>query len=161
MKTVLIIDYNIEELEALMDICRLALDKFTILSSQDEKCARTTLSRKRIDVAVCSSQFPQTQEWEVLTRLTDSFPYIPFIGIAVSGITPEQTAQKIGINHLFSRPLDSEQLISQINKLSEISSIGTVKDIPVHSFLQMLESEEKTCTLQVFGNKRYWFHLYR
>lgn len=157
MKTVLVIDHDIEELEALMDICRLGLEKFTILSSQDEKCANNNLSQKRIDVVVCSSHFPGMEEWELISRLTKRFSFIPFIGVAATGTIAEQTAKSIGISCLFTRPVDSGELIRQIEELSELSSTGTVKDIPVHSFLQMFESEEKSCTLQVFGSNDIGF----
>lgn len=152
MKTILIVEHDITELETLMGICRLSSREFTILSARDEESTHIILAEKRVDLIICSTAFPNRQDCLVLARLAQSYPYIPFIAITPSDTIARKRVLAFGISALFVKPFEDASLLEQVHELSESSSTGTVRGIPIHSFLQMLESEEKSCTLQVFSD---------
>jgi len=154
MKTILIIEHNVTELETLLDICRLSSKEFTILTARDEENTQTTLVDKHIDLILCNTTFPNTGEYQFLEVIARGFPYIPIIAVASSGISNPEQAFTAGASALYNKPYQEEKLLKEIGTLLDQSSYGTIKGIPLHSFLQMFESEDKTRTLHVFSGTR-------
>jgi CheY-like chemotaxis protein len=151
MKTILIVEHNVTELETLLDICRLSSTEFTILTSRDEENSQTILSDKHIDLILCSTTFPQSTDYQVLETIARGFPYIPIIAVVSSGSSSAEQPLPAGASSVYNKPYQKEKLLEEIARLLERSSYGTIKGIPIHSFLQMFESEGKTRTLHVFS----------
>lgn len=151
MKTVLIVEHEINELEALMNICRHDSSEMSVLTARDEASARSILDNKHIDLTICSTRFPESQDCQAIAALARTFPYIPLIAVAPADTVEQDQILALGANALIEKPFSDEDLLVQVRELSEHTSSGTIRGIPLHSFLQMLESEGKTCTLHVFG----------
>ncbi len=149
MKTIVILENEIVELESLVGIFKQWQNEINILTAREEKAAINIISTRQVDLIVCNLSLPEKKELEKLARLTHSFPFVPCIVIASKGAGSSTQAMKMGASRCLERPIDATQLLDQVSELLELSSNGTVKGIPIHSFLQMLENEKKTCTLQI------------
>jgi CheY-like chemotaxis protein len=151
MKTILIIEHNVSELETLLDICRQSSKEFSILTARDEENTQTILSERQIDLVICSTLFPGTRECQVLEVIARGFPYVPIIGVGSYGSATREQATTAGASEFFSKPYEQKSLITSLDYLLDHSSYGTIKGIPIHTFLQMFESEGKTRTLHVYS----------
>lgn len=153
MKTIVILENKIVELESLVGIFKQWQNEINILTAREEKAAINIISSRQVDLIVCNLSLPGKKELESLSRLTHSFPFVPCIAIASKGTGSSARAMEMGASRCLERPIDTVQLLDQVSELLELSSNGSVKGIPIHSFLQMLESEEKTCTLEIHGKE--------
>jgi DNA-binding response OmpR family regulator len=152
MKTILIIENDPAEMKAIMEICSRSSQGLTILTAEDEKNSRLLLSDKCVDLVICATSFPDSSSCSVLKRIVLAFPYIPLIAIAPTNSVDKADLLSLGVSAVYEKPFDGELLVEKLGELIERSSIGTINGIPTHSFLQMLENEGKSCTLQVLGN---------
>ena len=149
MKTILAIEHDITELETIMDGCRQGQNEFTIFSAQNLPQAQTILTRDRVDLIVCSTLFPATDEFSVIAELAKEYPFIPLIAIASHEHADPEKALAHGASAIHSKPLDKGAMLEHVEDLTERSSTGVVKGIPISSFLQMLENDGESCTLCV------------
>ena len=149
MKTIILIENDIVELERLVSIFRKWQKEINILTARDEETAFNIISTQQVDLIVCNLSHPGGDDLEGLSRLTSSFPFVPCIAIAGGGKDSPGQAVKMGASRCLERPVETERLLKVVSELLELSSSGTVKGIPIYSFLQMLEAERKTCTLLV------------
>ncbi len=149
MKTIVILENPIVELNSLVGIFKKWQKEINVLTAREEEAAIDIISSRQVDLIVCNLSLPEKKELEGLSRLTRSFPFVPCIAIASKGKTSSSKAMEMGASRCLERPFDADQLLAEVSELLELSSSGSVKGIPIHSFLQMLETEEKTCTLLI------------
>lgn len=148
MKTVVIIENEAVELEALVSLFEQWQKEINILTASEEKAAINILSQHHVDLVVCDLAMPKSDNLAGFSLLTHTFPYIPCIALS-TGKDSQEEVMKRGASHYMEKPVDTSQLLLHAGDLLETATSGTIKGIPIHSFLQMLESEEKTCTLQI------------
>lgn len=153
MKTIVILENKIVELDSLVGIFKKWQQEINILTAKEEEAVINIISSRQVDLIVCNLSLPETNELESLSRLTRSFPFVPCIAIASKGKDSSNRVMEMGASRCLERPFDTDQLLTHVSELLELSSSGTVKGIPIHSFLQMLETEEKTCTLLIHGKE--------
>jgi c-di-GMP-binding flagellar brake protein YcgR/CheY-like chemotaxis protein len=155
MKTILVIESDISELESTMDTCRQGQIEFTVLSAQNLAQAQTILSKDRVDLIICSTVFPDSQDSAVIAELTGQYAFIPLLGVAPQQQGTGENDLALGASAILERPLDKEKLLQYIDDLTERSSTGTVKGIPISSFLQMLENDGDSCTLCITCDQNF------
>lgn len=148
MKTLLFIEKDRSELDVLVGIFREWRRDVKILTAMDEKVAIQLLANHPVDIIFCALDFSEDKTRNILEKMTEKYPYIPLITIGDNGANKSNEMQKIGGVHYHERPLNSEILLAQVEDLFGLSTTGTIKGIPLHSFLQMLEGDAKTCTIQ-------------
>lgn len=149
MKTILVIEHDTKEREVLIDVCRQGKNEFKISSAQNFAQAQTILTLDRVDLIICSTRFPDSEEYSVIRQIANDFRYIPIIAISEDQHPDDEKIQGMGICTIHSSPIIEETLIRNIDELIEQSSTGTVKGIPISSFLQMLENDGDSCTMCV------------
>jgi CheY-like chemotaxis protein/c-di-GMP-binding flagellar brake protein YcgR len=149
MKTVVIIENEAVELKALVGLFEQWQKEINILTAKEERAAIGIISQHQVDLVVCDLALLSGGSLDNFSQLTHTFPYIPCIALSnEDGFFPEEAIRR-GASHCLKKPVDSSNLLMHAGELLDSATSGTVKGIPIHSFLQMLESEEKTCTLQV------------
>ncbi len=153
MKTIVILENPIVELNSLVGIFKKWQKEINVLTAREEEAAIDIISSRQVDLIVCNLSLPEKKELEGLSRLTRSFPFVPCIAIASKGKTSSSKAMEMGASRCLERPFAADQLLAEVSELLELRSSGTVKGIPIHSFLQMLETEEKTCTLLIHSKE--------
>ncbi len=153
MKTVVIIENEAVELEAMVSLFEQWQKEINILTAKEEKAAINIMSQHHVDLVVCDLALPKTDTLEGFSLLTHTFPYVPCIALSAKMGTSSAEALRRGASHCLEKPVIAAELLQYAADLLDTDTSGTVKGIPIHSFLQMLESEEKTCTLQVNHQK--------
>ena len=151
MKTILIVEPVVAELESQMNFCRRSSDNLTVVPSRDLDKSRTTLRERQIDLILCSTTFADEESCKTLEALAREFPYIPILGISENPDRDSATAQAVGACGCFNKPLRNDSHLEKIYELAEASNAGTIQGIPLHSLLQMHENDGQTCTLHIFS----------
>jgi len=149
MKTVVIIENEVVERKALINLFEKWHRKLNVLAAANEQAAISIMSRNQADLVICDLALSEKGDFENFSLLTQSFPYVPCIVLSpAKGITSKESIKR-GASCLIEKPINPSQLLRQAEELLNIGTSGTIRGIPIHSFLQMLESEEKTCTLRL------------
>lgn len=151
MKTILIIEPVVAELESQMNFCRHSSDNLTVVPARDYQKSQAILQERQIDLILCSTSFPDEENCHTLEALAREFPYIPILGISNSPDQDSETAQSAGACGCFEKPLKDGHHLEKIYDLAEASNAGTIQGIPLHSLLQMHENDGQTCTLHIFS----------
>jgi CheY-like chemotaxis protein/c-di-GMP-binding flagellar brake protein YcgR len=149
MKTVVIIENEALELEALVGLFEHWQKKINILTAREERAAISIMSQHHVDLVVCDIASPNGSTLDDFSMLTHTFPYIPCIALSHNlGFIPDEVVKR-GASHCLEKPIDKSTLLMHAEELLDAATSGKIRGIPIHSFLQMLETEEKTCTLQI------------
>lgn len=149
MKTVVIIENEAVELNALINLFEHWQKEVNILTAREERAAIGIISQQQVDLVVCDLSLMSGSSLEDFSLLTSTFPYIPCIALSKGEGFLTDEAMKRGASHCLEKPVDTSRLLLHAGELLDAATSGKVKGIPIHSFLQMLETEEKTCTLQI------------
>ncbi len=153
MKTVVIIENEAVELAAMVSLFEQWQKEINILTAKEEKAAINIMSQHHVDLVVCDLALPKSDTLDGFSLLTHTFPYVPCIALSAALGASSAEAIRRGATHCLEKPVIAAELLQYAADLLDTDTSGTVKGIPIHSFLQMLESEEKTCTLQVNHQK--------
>lgn len=149
MKTVVIIENEAVELKTLVQLFEHWQKGINILTAKEKRAAIGIISQHQVDLVVCDLSLSSDRTLEDFSLLTHTFPYIPCIALSKeNGFIPNEAIRR-GASHFLKKPVDPSNLLLHAGELLDSATSGTVKGIPIHSLLQMLETEEKTCTLEV------------
>lgn len=148
MKTLLFVEQDRTELDRLVSKFRKWRKDIKILMAKDETVALQLMANHPVDIIICSLDLTRDEELQILCNLTEQFPHIPLIYIGDNDADVSMEVRQIGIYLYHERPINTRLLLDQVTELLETSTSGSIKGVPIHSFLQMLEGEAKTCTLQ-------------
>jgi c-di-GMP-binding flagellar brake protein YcgR len=149
MKTIVIIEKEESGLTAITDYFEQWPQEIKILTAEDEKTAFTIMGGQQIDLAIYDFSSITGTVIDNLSRFTYTFPCVPCIALYSEPSAVPIEMEKRGACHCFKKPVNIGELAQIAEEMLDVDTSGTVKGIPIHSLLQMLESEEKTCTLQV------------
>lgn len=152
MKTIIIIEDNALELKPLVDLFTRWQDEINILTAGEEEAAIQLMSQQSIDLVICDLHWPAQISLKKFSELTRKFPYIPSIAVIPGNADFADEIINNGAAKCIAKPIDDSELLLCADSLLNDTSLGAVKGLPVHSLLQMLESEKKSCTLQVDNN---------
>lgn len=151
MQTILIIEKDIAELDTLLGIFQEWNTEFNILTARDEFNALSILKNHQIEIVLCATSIQCRDGENLLAIITTLYPFTPCVGLLGSTDHNDNQSNPKGTVYLHDKPYNSAQLFEQITELLIISDGSTIRDIPTHSLLQMLETEEKTCSVKVYG----------
>ncbi len=148
MKRILVItrDYNTSQ-----SIATILQDnpEYSLAAAVDELEAVTHIRGSGADLLVIDLATRESAALAPLKELLRYFPYIPCIAIINSRTYPAEELLELGISTCLDEQDRQSDFQHWVNKLLEESTTGTMKGLPIPSLLQMLEGEEKTCTLQI------------
>ncbi|MBW1634957.1 MAG: PilZ domain-containing protein [Deltaproteobacteria bacterium] len=149
MKTIIIIGNETVGRDALVDLFLQWQQETTVVTAPETDTAGNIMAEQQIDLMVCDLGTTGDTNLSTLSTLTHIFPYIPCIFLADPEEYQREEVLEKGASIYLKKPVDSGKLLSCARKFLDMGTSGTVKGIPIHSFLQILESEEKTCSLQI------------
>lgn len=150
MKTILIVEPIVSELESLMDFCRRGADDIIVLSARQYEQSLWILQQNQVDLILCSTFFADTQNCQVINDLARLYPYIPLIAVSNAADNEQQQALSAGASACFRKPIHDSALLEEILDMAEAAHLGTVQGVPLHSLLQMYENDAQSCTLQIY-----------
>lgn len=149
MKTIIIIEDEALELHPLVNLFEQWQREINILTASEEKAAINLMSQHHVDLLICDLYWPADISLKKFSKLAQSHPYVPSIALMPEGTLYRDEIIEQGATHCLSKPIDNSELLLFADDVLNDSNFRTVRGLPVHSLLQMLESEEKSCILQI------------
>jgi CheY-like chemotaxis protein len=151
IKNVLLVDDDTEMLHALKEGFKKYQESFAVLLAEDGQQALKGLRQNIISLVVTDLKMPNMDGFELLAHIMEHYPDIPVI-IITGYSTPEmeQLARKGGAVGYIAKPFLIENLARQIlTTLRKESEGGTLHNVSSGMFLQLIEMEQKTCTIRL------------
>jgi CheY-like chemotaxis protein len=125
---------------------------FTVTMVKDGFEAVKVLEKMPFSLVITDLVMPRMDGISLLSHLRDGYPDIPIIVISGT-FTQEMTklAKMEGVIACFCKPFPADDLTLTIREsLQREAQSGTMHDISPAVFLQLMEMEEKTCTIRIF-----------
>ncbi len=151
IKNVLLVDDDTEMLHALKEGFKKYQESFAVVLAEDGLQALERLKRNIISLVVTDLKMPHMDGFELLAHIMGNYPDIPVI-IITGYSTPEmeQLAREGGAVGYIAKPFLIENLARQIlTTLRKESEGGTLHNVSSGMFLQLIEMEQKTCTIRL------------
>ena len=156
MKNILLVDDEKNFLLSLADMLKVNEDKFKIQTANNGQEAAAIVDAGGVDMVVTDLNMPEMDGFELMAHISQADPELPVIAMTAYG-TPEMESRlsNMGAFQYIEKPIDFDSLLHMINEgLKTGSTKGHVAGISLPSFMQLLELDNKTCTLHVkSGNK--------
>ncbi len=130
-------------------------DRFRVHTAGNGKEALDILGNTDIDLVITDLQMPVVDGFELLATMSVKYPDIPNIVMSAFG-TPkiEDQLKSLGTIQFLDKPLDfdalEECILTTLNTLDEQK--GSIAGLSLANFMQLIEAEQKTCTLTVFNS---------
>ncbi len=150
-KTVLLVDDDPMILAALKDLLSKYKDDFSILVADDGEAAVEILDKTAISLVVTDLKMPQMDGMALLAYILEHRPSTPCIVMtAYTSNELKASAQKGGAIGYIEKPLNYAKLEKQIiAQLQREPDGGVLRGVSLGIFLQLVEMEKKTCTINV------------
>lgn len=151
IRNVLIVDDDREMLLTLKDGLLKYKETFSVLIAEDGMVAVKVLKDKAVSLVVTDLKMPQMDGFALLTHIMENYPDIPVI-IITGYSTPEmeRLAREGGAVGYIAKPFMLENLAKYIMAtLRKESDGGTLHNVSSGIFLQLMEMEQKTCTIRL------------
>jgi CheY-like chemotaxis protein len=151
IRTVLLVDDDREMLLALREGFGRHAESMRVLLAGDGLDALEVLKREPVSLVVTDLKMPRMDGFELLAAIMGSYPDIPVI-IITGFSTPdmERLARQGGAVGFTAKPFLIENLARQIlTMLRRETEGGTLHNVSSGMFLQLVEMEQKTCTLRL------------
>ncbi|MBN1931301.1 MAG: response regulator [Desulfobacterales bacterium] len=151
MRNVLVVDDD----RAMLSTLKKGLEKYgksiSVLTAEDGIIATEKLKTKMISLLVTDLKMPRMNGFHLLSHAREHYPEIPVM-IITGYSTPEierLTSEK-GAVACFGKPFMIENLTDNILKILENqASGGNLGNVSPGIFLQLIEMEERTCTIRL------------
>jgi len=151
IKKVLLVDDDCEMLLSLEEGFQKYRDSFSIQPAADGRKAVESLKKSVISLVVTDLKMPGMDGFELLAHIMEHYPEIPVI-IITGYSTPEMEnmAREGGAVGYIAKPFIIENLARQImSTLRKESEGGVLHNVSSGIFLQLVELEQKTCTIRL------------
>lgn len=151
IKKVLIVDDDQEMLLSLKEGFEKYNATFSVLMAGDGLVATEKLKQETISLVITDLRMPRMDGFALLSEIMEQYPEIPVI-IMTGYSTPEmeKLAQKGSAVGYVEKPFMIDDLAKQVlATLRKESEGGTLHSVSSGMFLQLIEMEQKTCTIRL------------
>lgn len=154
MKNILIIDDENSLLFSMKEGFEPYNKQLNILTANNGLEAIDILKAHSVDLVVTDLKMPEMDGFEVIAHLSANHNNIPII-VMTAFNTPEIETQlnQSGPVTIFEKPVDFDDFVKTVIETVNTDS-GNLSGISLSSFLQLLESEQKSCLVAVRANKK-------
>jgi CheY-like chemotaxis protein len=150
MKTILVIDNDPIMLNTFAGLLKSQSGFFRILPVANIQAALDALAVGDVHILITGMHMSEMDTFELLSLLAADYPEIRTIVMTNNASTMLRTKIKQMPSAIhFDQALDISMLIKRIFTELQIDFGGQLRGITLASFLQMLEQEGRSCTLQV------------
>lgn len=146
MKKILIVDDEPAVLFALSEALADRRRGVKVATATNGNEAVAILESEKVDLVVTDLRMPEMDGFELMAWLRRSFPHLPVI--VMTAYVGESARLGVGLD-ILEKPFDLAILKKKTSDMLRQSVKGRVENISLSSFLQLLEIERKTCTLNV------------
>jgi CheY-like chemotaxis protein len=126
-------------------------EAFTVLTAEDGESAVEELRRNPVSLVLTDLYMPRMDGFGLLAHISEHYPDIPVIVMTGYG-TPklEKQAGRNGAVAYIQKPFMIEDLARQMRAAwRRESDGGALHGFSIGTFAQLIEAEEKTCTIRV------------
>ncbi|HUT69167.1 MAG TPA: response regulator [Desulfatiglandales bacterium] len=151
IRRVLIVDDDREMLLSLKEGLERYFESFRVLTAEDGMIAMEMLKKKTVSLVVSDLKMPRMDGFSLLAHIMEYYPDIPVV-IITGYSTPEmeRLAREGGAVGYIGKPFMIEDLARKIMAtLRHESEGGTLHSVSSGMFLQLIEMEQKTCTIRL------------
>ena len=150
-KKVLVVDDYHEMLISLKEGLEKYGETFSVLLAGDGHFAVEKLKENPVSLVVTDLKMPHMDGFALLAHIMEQYPDIPVIIItAYSTPKMEQLASEGGAVGYIEKPFMIDNLAQKImGSLRKESEGGTLHSVSSGMFLQLIEMEQKTCTIRL------------
>jgi CheY-like chemotaxis protein len=151
IRTVLIVDDDREMLLSLKEGLERYFASFRVLTAEDGMIAMEMLKKKIVSLVVSDLKMPRMDGFSLLSHIMEYYPDVPVV-IITGYSTPEmeRLAREGGAVGYIGKPFMIEDLARKIMAtLRHESEGGTLHSVSSGMFLQLIEMEQKTCTIRL------------
>jgi predicted regulator of Ras-like GTPase activity (Roadblock/LC7/MglB family)/DNA-binding response OmpR family regulator len=162
MKTVLIVDDEVNFLECLQEGFKDDERDFTVVTASNGAKASVILSSRPVDLLITDLNMPVMDGFELLAHMSNHYPRVPAMVMTAYSRTPEirEKLKHWSIAHFIQKPIDLDELGRVIRRELARDTRDVFQGLPLPEFLHLIASERRTCTLTVeFGAERGIFHF--
>ncbi|MFO7727341.1 MAG: response regulator [Desulfonatronovibrio sp.] len=126
---------------------------FSVMPAYDGTQALDVLSSDHVSLVVSDLRMPNMDGFELLNRVLYKFPDIPVIIItAYDRPKTREVVFKSGADDYMTKPLEAQELTEKITEvLKKKSEGGSLHNVSLETFLQLIEMEQQTCTLHILN----------
>ena len=151
VKKVLIVDDDQEMLLSLEEGLSKYDETFSIITAEDGLGAVDQLKDSTISLVVTDLKMPKMDGFSLLSHIMEHYPEIPVIIITgYSTSEMERLAREGGAIGYIAKPFMIDDLAKRIiTTLRKEADGGTLHSVSSGIFLQLMEMEEKTCTVRL------------
>jgi CheY-like chemotaxis protein len=127
---------------------------FATLLAADGVEAIKILKENPVSIVVTDLHMPNMDGFSLLAHMSAKYPDIPVIVLTAYG-TPQSKKRVLDTGAAFiEKPFVVEDLAdSIISRLEKESEGGTLQTVSIDMFLQLVEMEQKTCTIRVINKE--------
>jgi len=127
-----------------------------VVAAQDGKEAIDRLNNEEIDLIVTDLYMPVVNGLQLLSYISKNYPGIPAMVLTGHGSTElEARVKAIGDFQYYEKPMDVNVLSEIIIKALYSPPAGQIHGISTASFLQLIDIEEKVCTLKIRSGEKF------
>lgn len=153
-KNVMVVDDDQEMLLSLKDGLEKYDETLSVMMAGDGLVALEKLKENAVSLVVADLKMPRMDGLSLMTEMNRHYPDIPVI--VITGYSTPETeylAQKGGAAGYVEKPFMVNDLAGQIQSVLEDSADGgTLNNVSSGMFLQLMEMEERTCTIRLTEN---------
>jgi DNA-binding response OmpR family regulator len=123
---------------------------YSVLTALNGAEAVALLEEQQVDLVLTDLQMDQMDGFDLLAWILSHRPAL--LAFAMTGQASEESSRRLsglGAIECFNKPLDIDALLERLTDGLAQSIRGHVQNVGLASFLQLIELERKTCTLEV------------
>lgn len=155
MSRILIVEDDPDQARALRRAFAKLRPDFTISIASSGTAAVELMAKQNVDAVITDLQMPEMDGFALLAWFHERWPDVAIFTMSAYD-TSETAAQtsKLGASEHFSKPLDESHVVARLGEILSQSVRGTVHNVSLASFLQLLEMERKSCVLTVTSDRK-------
>lgn len=151
INTILIVDDEPRLLKSIDAGLREHQDRIKVITALNGREAVHLLESAQVDLVVTDLKMPEMDGFELLAHISSHYPSLPAI-VMTAFSTPEieEQIKDSSSLKLLEKPIDFDELADSIFEgLQKSRNEGSLTGISLPSFLQLIETEQKTCIIEV------------
>ena len=139
---------------------RLFNPQYSIVKADNPESALLLLQRHEVEAVITELDFPEARKpgAEFLDDLEDFSPNLPVI-LLTEGAS-DHLNEDLNAEVVITKPPDMDFLLKKVHKAVGQNRASVLRGISLESFLQVLEVEQKTCTLIITSTLKHTGRLY-
>lgn len=133
-------------------------DRFKVITAANGREALGVLEDSEVDLVVTDLRMPEMDGFELLAEMSSHYSTIPNVVMSAFG-TPkiEERLQTFNTFRLLNKPVDFDALEQCITAALDAieEQEGSFSGLSLGHFLQLIEAEQKSCSLFIFGDNHH------